>query len=69
MGKFEDLPLMLTVKMLSEITGEHVDSIRRGIKNGRIPADKFNGKWLISRDAVFPNAKEVSTNGCDASTG
>ena len=64
-NKFDDLPLFLTPQQLAQVTGEHVNSIRRGIKNGRIPADKFNGKWLISRDAVFPNAQEVS-NGTQA---
>lgn len=55
--KFEDLPLFLTPLELAAVTGEHVNSIRRGIQEGRIPADKVNGRWRICRDAVFANAK------------
>ncbi len=57
-NKFEDLPLFLTPLQLAQVTGEHVNSIRRGIAEGRIPADKVNGRWRICRDAVFANAKE-----------
>lgn len=63
MGKFEDLPLFLTPRQLAECTGEHVNSIRRGIAEGRIPADKVNGRWRICRDAVFAKAKEGMSNG------
>lgn len=55
-NKFEDLPLFLTPQQLAQVTGEHVNSIRRGISEGRIPADKVNGRWRICRDKVFPNA-------------
>ena len=53
---FEEIPYLMTVKELAEITGEHEGTIRRGIIQGRIPADKINGRWVICRDAVFPNA-------------
>lgn len=56
------VPAIMTPAQLALITGEHVGSIRRGIREGRIPADKVNGRLYISRDAVFPNAmksKEV----------
>ena len=56
-NKFEELPLFLTPQQLADVTGEHVNSIRRGITEGRIPADKVNGRWRICRDAVFANAK------------
>ena len=57
MGKhLDDLPLFLTPMELAQVTGEHVNSIRRGISEGRIPADKVNGRWRICRDKVFPNA-------------
>lgn len=55
--RFDELPLFLTPDQLAQITGEHVNSIRRGILEGRIPADKVNGRWRICRDVVFPNAK------------
>ena len=57
-NKFDDLPLFLTPQQLAQVTGEHVNSIRRGILEGRIPADKVNGCWRICRDAVFANTKE-----------
>lgn len=64
MGKrFEDLPLFMTPAQLPECTGEHVNSIRRGIAEGRIPADKVNGRWRICRDAIFPNSREVVGGG------
>lgn len=56
MNALTDLPLFLTPAQLAEITGEHPGSIWRGIKEGRIPADKVNGRWRICRDLVFPNA-------------
>ena len=55
-NKFEELPMFMTPRQLAEVTGEHVTSVRRGITEGRIPADKVNGRWRISRDKVFPNA-------------
>lgn len=57
MGKtLEELPLFMTPVQLAEVTGEHPASITRGIREGRIPADKVNGRWRICRDRVFPNA-------------
>lgn len=53
---FEDMPLFMTPRQLAEVTGEHEGSIRRGIIEGRIPADKVNGRWRICRDVVFPTA-------------
>lgn len=50
-----DIPLMMTPEELAQITGQHPRSITRGIREGRIPADKVNGRWLICRDLVFPN--------------
>jgi excisionase family DNA binding protein len=62
MGKrFEDLPLFMTPAQLAECTGEHVNSIRRGIAEGRIPADKVNGRWRICRDAVFANTRMAAS--------
>ena len=54
-GRFEELPLLMTPKQLAEATGEHVNSIRRSIAAGRIPADKVDGRIYICRDRVFPN--------------
>ena len=52
----QDLPPLLTVAQLAEITGAHPGSIRRGIAEGRIPADKVNGRLYIPRDVVFQNS-------------
>lgn len=57
-ASFHDLPQFLTPKQLAALTGEHEGSIRRGINEGRIPADKVNGRWLIHRDTVFANARK-----------
>lgn len=54
-----DLPPLVTPRVLSELTGEHVGSITRGIREGRIPADKVNGRWLIPIDCVLPNARRA----------
>lgn len=54
----EDVPLFMTPGQLARVTGEHVGSITRGIREGRIPADKVNGRWRICRDVVFPNARK-----------
>ena len=59
---FDDVPLFMTPSQLAEITGEHVGSIRRGIAEGRIPADKVNGRWRICRDVVFPNARRGASH-------
>ena len=56
MGSIGELPPFLTPKQLADLTGMHVGSIRRGIAEGRIPADKVNGKWMISRDVIFANS-------------
>ena len=55
METYENMPEMMTPQQMAAVTGEHVGSIRRGIAAGRIPADKVNGKWLIAKDAAFPN--------------
>lgn len=60
---FEDVPLFMTPLQLSKVTGEHVGSITRGIREGRIPADKVNGRWRICRDRVFPNASKGDSHG------
>lgn len=57
-NKFEELPLFLTPQQLADVTSEHVNSMRRGITEGRIPADKVNGRWRICRNAIFANTKE-----------
>lgn len=55
---FRDIPMFMSPAQLAELTGAHEGSVRRGCVEGRIPADKVNGRWLICRDSVFPNTKE-----------
>lgn len=55
METYENMPEMMTATEMAKLTGEHAGSIRRGIAAGRIPANKVNGKWLIAKDAAFPN--------------
>ena len=54
--RFEDIPLFMYVEEMAHVSGMHVNSVRRGISEGRIPADKVAGRWRICRDVVFPNA-------------
>ena len=56
----QQVPIFLTVREVASLIGEHVGSVRRGIVEGRIPADKVNGRWLICRDAIFPNAARAA---------
>lgn len=53
MNSLADVPLFMTPAQLAALTGEHEGSIRRGIREGRIPASKVNGRWMICRDEVF----------------
>ncbi|MBR1828137.1 MAG: helix-turn-helix domain-containing protein [Atopobiaceae bacterium] len=59
MGSFDDIPMLLTVEKVSELTGMHPVTIRRGLREERIPGDKIDGKWFVYRDAILPKAKEV----------
>ncbi len=52
-----EIPTFITPTELADLTGELVSSITRGIREGRIPADKVNGRWRISTELVFPNAR------------
>ncbi len=49
------MPALMTAKQLSDLTGEHIGSIRRGIAEGRIPADKLNGRWYIPTPFLLEN--------------
>lgn len=59
----EDAPLFMTPKQLVDATGEHEGSIRRGIAEDSIPADKANGRWRICREVIFPNASKEAGYG------
>ena len=59
MGSFDDIPMLLTVEKVSELTGMHPVTIRRGLREERIPGEKIDGKWFVYRDAILPKAKEV----------
>lgn len=53
---FADIPLFMYVEEMAHVCGMHINSVRRGIAEERIPADKVAGRWRICRDVVFPNA-------------
>jgi hypothetical protein len=55
---FADIPITLSPEELARITHRNPASVRRGIREGRIPADKVNGCWVIFRDRVFRHAAE-----------
>lgn len=52
-----EIPTFITPAELAELTGERVSSITRGIREGRIPADKVNGRWRIPTELVFPRTR------------
>lgn len=52
------MPILLTPAQLTALLGEHVGSIRRGIREGRIPAFKVNDRIYVSRDEVFKDLLE-----------
>lgn len=60
MRSIEELPQLITPKQLAELTGVHVNTIRRGIGEGRIPADRVGGRWLIPVDDVLPRARDTA---------
>lgn len=45
-----DYPAMLTIKDVAEITGLHVNSVRRLCRDGNIPNMKFGQKIMIPKD-------------------
>lgn len=50
---FADLPDLLSVRELAEITGKDRTTMYRWLQKGKIPASrKADSTWLISRDAV-----------------
>lgn len=49
------MPPLVTSRQLADLTGEHIGSIRRGIVEGRIPADKVNGKWFVPAPFLLEN--------------
>lgn len=65
----KNVPLFMTPSELAHITGEHEGSITRGIREGRIPADKVNGRWRICRDRVFANAMKGVADDDDKAAG
>ena len=52
-GFLADYPLMLTPRQVSEITGQHVGSIRRLCEQGKLPFAKIGGRIRIPRDEVY----------------
>jgi hypothetical protein len=63
MSFFDELPELISVRQLSELTGMHEVTLRKGLREGRIPGDKVDGMWFAFRDLVFPRAKEAFGDG------
>ena len=59
---FVELPYFTAPKQLAKVMGEHEGSITRGIREGRVPANKVNGRWRTCRDVVFANAKKGASD-------
>ena len=51
----ESLPPFVSPRQLADITGQNVGSIRRGIAEGRIVADKVNGRFVIPVALILAN--------------
>jgi excisionase family DNA binding protein len=54
-----DYPAMLTIKDVAEITGLHVNSVRRLCRDGNIPSMKLGQKIMIPKD-VFVEGLGIS---------
>ncbi len=54
----------MTVSDAAERLGIHPESVRRLIRQGRLPAQKFASSWLIARDVL-----EQFANGYDRRPG
>lgn len=55
----EEVPRFLSPAQVSLVIGETEATVRRGIKEGRIAADKANGRWKICIDTLLPNTREA----------
>ena len=64
---FAEIPITLSPEELARLTHRNPASVRRGIREGRIPAEKVNGCWVIFRDRVFHQTAEAmyAENGGD----
>ena len=51
----EGLPPFITPRTLADLTGQNVSSVRRGIGEGRIVADKINGRYVIPVALLLAN--------------
>ena len=53
-----DYPAMLTIKDVAEITGLHVNSVRRLCRDGNIPSMKFGQKIMVPKD-IFTDSLDI----------
>lgn len=47
-------PRFLTPRQVADRLGQNEDSIRRSIRQGRIPARKISGRIYVHEDAITP---------------
>lgn len=52
---------LLTPKQVAKRLNQHVDSVRRSIREGRIPAKKIAGRLYIHESVVTPPVSGDST--------
>jgi excisionase family DNA binding protein len=52
LASMADISEYLTTEEVAELLGYHVESVRRAIRNSKLPAEKKAGVWLVPRDAV-----------------
>lgn len=58
----DGVPYFLTPAQVAVVIGETEATVRRGINEGRIVADKTNGRWKVCRDTLLPNTREAFRN-------
>ncbi len=55
-----DYPAMLTIKDVAEITGLHVNSVRRLCRDGNIPSMKFGQKVMFPK-VIFTESLDIGS--------
>lgn len=54
--RLDDIPDIMGLDDLADILGLNANALRRSAANGTIPADKVGGKWVVFKEALFPEA-------------
>lgn len=54
---------LLGVEELAELLDVHIDSVRRMMRNGTLPAVKIGRKWYVRRDVFDAMTRAESVKG------